>query len=891
MWDLRIANPFGGLSMRKFFLCATALTVAILAYIFITAPPTYAADANWNGAVIVYNGQKYASVPDAKAGDGTNLPPGSKMYMSTEAPGAGSGDPQKAHVIYFPPGTDPSQATTANYITYDFTPPNIFKNPSGQQQITIAQSTDNQETTSCDSTFTLGIGWIVCPITNFLAGAMDWLFGILSSFLAVRPAQVNQDTPLYRAWSMMRNFANAAFVVGFLVIIYSQLSNIGLSNYNVKKMLPRLIIAAILVNVSYWICAVAIDISNILGYSIQDLFIAMRNNLVGGEGNGWDVVSWKSITSFILSGGAATAGLGFAGYAAIAGAGGAIYLLIPVLMSVLMAVLVALLVLAARQAIITVLVILSPLAFVAYLLPNTEKYFEKWRELGTTMLVMFPLFSIIFGGSQLAGIAIIQNADSINLIILGMGVQVAPVVVTPLLVRFSGSLLGRLAGIVNNPNKGIIDRTRKWSQERAAQHKDRAIANGGSRLARGARAIDNRRRKREGWQKANQAAAEANWAGTKDYSNIQQYAMQSALAKEGHEAAVQERFERSKHTNAAIQGIDITARANKLKLDLSKATTEANWEEIQAGRIDSMVTPAALAGSALYNAQRRQQQTMADQIQHNTLESAVENRRLHSAKEHQQQHFTEQLLGSVELQRRAGGIAENGADSALAAAIAEKRKAFGQSVAEAHEILKHLNLSGDQRQKLAMDGNVTVVDPSTGATKVFTPDSTHAREAAIEAQMRGEGNFKQIQDIVLASGSSLANFKTTIGDEIAKNKLVDKAAYLGGQTINQVKQGDIKGDVELDIAVARTIAQGKIKPVQLATMDVDAVRRVLKVAKTGSTTGLSAEDGPKLARRIAALGVSAQEALKNPTLSGQMADNVKDELDKFVAQWPPPPNP
>src|SRR5690606_39097781 len=134
------------------------------------------------------------------------------------------------------------------------------------------------------------------------------------------------------------------------------------------------------------------------------------------------------------------------------------------------AVLVALLVMAARQAIITILVVIAPLAFVAYLLPNTEKWFDKWRGLFMTMLILFPAFSVVFGGSQLAAMIIIQNADSLNLIILGMLVQVAPLFITPMLVKMGGSLLAKIAGIVNNPNKGLIDRTRNFAKDRSENH-------------------------------------------------------------------------------------------------------------------------------------------------------------------------------------------------------------------------------------------------------------------------------------------------------------------------------------------------------------------------------------------------------------------------------------
>lgn len=34
----------------------------------------------------------------------------------------------------------------------------------------------------------------------------------------------------------------------------------------------------------------------------------------------------------------------------------------------------------ARKALIVILIVISPLAFVAFLLPNTEKFFSKWRS-------------------------------------------------------------------------------------------------------------------------------------------------------------------------------------------------------------------------------------------------------------------------------------------------------------------------------------------------------------------------------------------------------------------------------------------------------------------------------------------------------------------------------
>src|SRR5690606_20151629 len=55
--------------------------------------------------------------------------------------------------------------------------------------------------------------------------------------------------------------------------------------------------------------------------------------------------------------------------------------LLPILISALAAVVTVFVVLAMRQALIILLIVISPLAFVAFLLPNTEGLFKKWYKL------------------------------------------------------------------------------------------------------------------------------------------------------------------------------------------------------------------------------------------------------------------------------------------------------------------------------------------------------------------------------------------------------------------------------------------------------------------------------------------------------------------------------
>lgn len=463
----------GGFSVRSIImLCLTVLLTGLL-WVILGATPAHAADTDavWSGDVILYDNHGYIA-PNEVLNTSHGLPAGTTMYLYIPVVNGSTANSKTAYFIYFAPGTDPPTATSAEYVAYDYDGTN-FSNPHDKKTLSL-ELKGTSDSSSCSVSIG-GLGWIICPVSTFLAESMDSLFDIVSGFIAVRPLtlQTGNDNGLYTAWNIMRNIANVAFVIAFLIIIYSQLTSLGVSNYSLKKMIPRLIVAAVLVNLSFYISALAIDISNVAGYSIQDIFNAIREQIfhVTNDTVGNTLTqSWTGLTAGILSGGGAIVG----GLYILANPG-ALYLLIPLLLTLLLTIFMVVVVLAARQAIIILLVILAPLAFVANLLPNTEKLFERWRGLFTTMLVFFPAFSVIFGGSQLAGQLIIQNAaGNMIMVLFGMAVQIAPLIVTPLILKFSGSTLGKIAQIVNNPKKGLLDRNRNWANDRSTWARNRA---------------------------------------------------------------------------------------------------------------------------------------------------------------------------------------------------------------------------------------------------------------------------------------------------------------------------------------------------------------------------------------------------------------------------------
>jgi hypothetical protein len=320
------------------------------------------------------------------------------------------------------------------------------------------ESTDGKLVAEGDNSTTTctveGIGWIVCPVMNFMAGVNDVLYGALQTMLKVNPMIFTGDTntdstsDLYAAWNTFRGIANILFIVVFLIIIYSQITSVGITNYGLKKLLPKLVIAAVLVNVSFYICQIAVDIANILGFGLKSLFTSIG----AGIGSQASAETWVSVVG---------QGIAYTGMAA-----GTVALLlavsVPTLLAGLLALLMVVIILIVRQAIIILLIAISPLAFVAWLLPNTEKWFKKWWELFFSMLMLFPVISALFGAGALAArILGTSNFGEDNGVakLAALGAAVLPLVATiPLLqgaLKATGALGAKLSGWSGKANARV----------------------------------------------------------------------------------------------------------------------------------------------------------------------------------------------------------------------------------------------------------------------------------------------------------------------------------------------------------------------------------------------------------------------------------------------------
>ena len=331
------------------------------------------------------------------------------------------------------------------------------------------------------------LGWIICPIvtgtSSFLKDFYEnWITPFLSIDVGIfrfdgsegsvedDSAQYSQGN-IYGVWQAFQGIANLAFVVLFLVVIFSQLTGIGIDNYGIKKILPKLIVCAVLINLSYIICMLAVELSNIIGLALKSLFTqsAFVPDVSG--------IQVKVNPSTPNSEEIPALGINLAVIGIIAGltipyalsVGWAI--IIPALvlvLSVLLSMFFLFAMLGIRQALVIILVCISPLAFVCYTLPNTKKLFDKWFNVFKAMLLAYPICSaLVYGGDLVAKILLVANQSSssvissVGILFTAAIISIAPVFMIPGLIRKGldavGGLGAKISGLQGRA-KGATDK-------------------------------------------------------------------------------------------------------------------------------------------------------------------------------------------------------------------------------------------------------------------------------------------------------------------------------------------------------------------------------------------------------------------------------------------------
>ncbi len=763
---------------KKFFTILTAFLIATGIFSFAINSQALALEgAQWGNSdktSIIYNSKTYVKATDTN-GFPSEVKKDSAFIYKTPVNASGE---QKAEVISVESAD--GEKFSGKLFKFDLTATGNYKQV-GQAEPISGEGTSANAGSSTSCAIEGGGGWIVCMISNTLASAMDGLYDVLQGFLVVQPLQVSSKSGLFQVWDYMRNIANIIFVVIFILVIYSQITNVGISNYGIKKLLPKLIVAAILINISYYICALAVDLSNVVGAQFQNLLVGIRKDIFeNGSGIQLDAISWKSLVAGILSGSGLIT-MGAWSFTMMGGPQSLGLMICFVLLIVLYSIFVAVVVLAARQAIITILIFLAPLAFVANVWPNTEKWFEKWKDLFFTMLIMYPLIALLFGGSQLAGIAIIANSNG-NLVtlILGMVVQIVPLAITPTITKLSGSLLGRFAGIINNPNKGPIDSAKKFLREEMDHRTNKKVATKPTSLTARAHQMKYNRSRRIGASKSIAEQYQKSRFDLKEAKDVElatnttdAFKRDKILAKNTmfqQEMAKAAADDASKRSESAISGYKASLLNYPLELKDGKFT-------LNNAKVETLEADLGRSSAKLYELlNNTHAQSQAVNNNNSIINDAIS------------KTFTEnQDLRNISRGQRG----EAGETVALARAFETAQKAQKEEISAISSLVKSLDMTGDELNELVINGK------NLDKNGIKISNDKNLKIAAMDEFMKKASEWQARDAINLTeNGKSLHEIRSVVIDKFMESKKNDFQWFGGGAAGMVAANGISSGGLE-----------------------------------------------------------------------------------------------
>jgi hypothetical protein len=294
--------------------------------------------------------------------------------------------------------------------------------------------------TTCESSDPFG--WLTCKVMEGAASAADMVYSqFIIPLLTTSPIPLspNGNVPdTYSIWSNFRIYGDIFLVIATLVVVFGEAIGGGLIEaYTARKMLPRVLVAAILINLSIYIVAALVDLTNILGTGIFDVLTHATGplTLVASTTSGIGLVA-------LFGGGVAwlTGGIGVV----------VMLIIVPAFLA-LLGVFATILI---RTGLILFLVFISPVAFALYALPNTEKYFRKWWESLFTTLMVFPIISTLFAISRILAQTI--NSGQNPLIakggltdLISMAALILPLFLIPFAFKLAGGAIGGLHAAVS----------------------------------------------------------------------------------------------------------------------------------------------------------------------------------------------------------------------------------------------------------------------------------------------------------------------------------------------------------------------------------------------------------------------------------------------------------
>jgi hypothetical protein len=230
--------------------------------------------------------------------------------------------------------------------------------------------------------------------SSWLLVAAGYVFDVMVK-LSLQSETFNEDF-ITKGWALVRDLMNMTFI---FVMLYIAIATIlQLSGYNTKKLLGQVIVMALLVNFSLPLTRVVIDFSNVLALGFYNAITAADPIRPGNPTSAKDLAALytssfnpERITSTEIFNTWLTNENG--NYSAIV----LIYLVgVAVNIATSYALFLAGFLFMGRIAMLWFLIIASPVAFVASILPFTQEHSKKWWSALFNQAFLAPVFLFLF---------------------------------------------------------------------------------------------------------------------------------------------------------------------------------------------------------------------------------------------------------------------------------------------------------------------------------------------------------------------------------------------------------------------------------------------------------------------------------------------------------------
>ncbi len=245
----------------------------------------------------------------------------------------------------------------------------------------------------------IALAWIVYGFV--------WFIGLFFSYIASWLGSVAQwnhfidVTAVTTGWVIVRDLCNMFFVLIILVIAFATI--LKYENYSVKKLLPKLLIMAVLINFSKTICGLIIDFA-------QVIMLTFVNGFSGGGIN--NLVTLLGVDK-IVSMTQATSNPAIT-IDSLSLFGGLLAALFSAIIAFIV-VLIMLVILIFRIVMLWIYVILSPIAFLASAFPAGAKYSQQWWSEFSKQVIIGPLLAffiwLALSTAQVSSTEISKNAQ------------------------------------------------------------------------------------------------------------------------------------------------------------------------------------------------------------------------------------------------------------------------------------------------------------------------------------------------------------------------------------------------------------------------------------------------------------------------------------------------